>query len=100
MNTLRDPTRKPTYPGETLREDVLTAHNMTQVEFANRLSVGRLTLSALLLEKRGVSADMSMCVSKLTNTTPESWLRMQYALDLWLLEREPKRDRNIEPIAA
>ncbi len=100
MKTLRDPKRKPTHPGETLREDVLPALNMTQAEFAKRLDVSRLTVSELLLEKRGMSADMAMRVGKLTNTTPESWLRMQYALDLWLLEREPKRYRHIEPIAA
>ena len=100
MKTLRDPKRKPTHPGETLRVDVLPALNMTQAEFARRLDVSRLTVSELLLEKRGMSADMAMRVGKLTNTTPESWLRMQYALDLWLLEREPKRYRNIEPIAA
>lgn len=100
MKTLRDPKRKPTHPGETLREDVLPALNMTQAEFAKRLDVSRLTVSELLLEKRGMSADMAMRVGRLTSTTPESWLRMQYALDLWLLEREPKRYRHIEPIAA
>ena len=100
MKTLRDPKRKPTHPGETLRVDVLPALNMTQAEFARRLDVSRLTVSELLLEKRGMSADMVMRVGRLTSTTPESWLRMQYALDLWLLEREPKRYRNIEPIAA
>ena len=100
MKTLRDPKRKPTHPGETLRVDVLPALNMTQADFAKRLDVSRLTISELLLEKRGMSADMAMRVGKLTNTTPESWLHMQYALDLWLLEREPKRYRHIEPIAA
>jgi plasmid maintenance system antidote protein VapI len=39
-------------------------------------------------------------VAKLTRTTPESWLRMQEALDLWELERDEKRYRGIEPIAA
>ena len=38
MKTLRDPKRKPTHPGEMLREDVLPALNMTQAEFAKRLA--------------------------------------------------------------
>jgi addiction module HigA family antidote len=54
----------------------------------------------VLLEKRALSADMALRIAKLTNTTPESWLRMQEALDLWELEQDPKRYRHIEPVAA
>ena len=100
MKSLRDPKRKPTHPGEMLREDVLPALNMTQTEFAKRLGVSRLSVSELLLEKRALSADMAVRVGKLTNTTPESWLRMQQAVDLWELEQDPKRYRHIEPVAA
>jgi addiction module HigA family antidote len=100
MRTIRDPKRKPTHPGEVLREDVLPALNMTQTAFAKRLSVSRLSVSELLLEKRAMTADMALRVAKLTRTTPESWLRMQEALDLWELERDEKRYRDIEPIAA
>jgi len=100
MRSIRDPKRRPTHPGETLREDVLPALEMTQTEFAKRLGVSRLSVSELLLEKRALSADMAVRVAKLTQTTPESWLRMQQALDLWELERDPARYRHIEPIAA
>jgi addiction module HigA family antidote len=100
MMSMRDPKRKPTHPGETLREDVLPALHMTQTEFAKRLRVSRLTVSELLLEKRGMTADMAMRVAKFTNTTPESWLRMQEALDLWVLEQNPRRYQHIEPVAA
>lgn len=100
MKSLRDPKRKPTHPGEMLREDVLPALSMTQTEFAKRLGVSRLSVSELLLEKRALSADMAVRIGKLTNTTPESWLRMQQAVDLWELEQDPKRYRHIEPVAA
>jgi addiction module HigA family antidote len=97
---MRDSKRKPTHPGEVLREDVLPALRMSQTEFAKRLGVSRLSVSELLLEKRALSADMALRIAKLTNTTPESWLRMQEALDLWELEQDPKRYRHIEPVAA
>ena len=100
MKTMRDPKRKPTHPGEVLRADVLPGLDMTQTEFAKRIGVSRLTVSELLLEKRGLSADLAIRVGKLTGTTPESWLRMQEALDLWELERDSRRYRHIEPIAA
>jgi addiction module HigA family antidote len=60
---------------------------MTQTEFAKRLVVSRLTVSELLHEKRGLSADLAIRLGRLTGTTPESWLRMQEALDLWQLTR-------------
>ena len=100
MRSLRDPRRKPTHPGEVLREDVLLALEMTQTEFAKRLGVSRLSVSELLLEKRALTADMAIRIARLTKTTPESWLRMQEALDLWELERDSRRYRHIEPVAA
>lgn len=98
--SIRDPKRKPTHPGAVLREDVLPALGLSQTELAKRLGVSRLSVSELLLEKRTLSADMAVRIAKLTNTTPESWLRMQEALDLWALQRDPKRYKHIEPIAA
>jgi addiction module HigA family antidote len=96
--TLRDPNRRPTHPGEVLREDVLPALKLTQKEFADRLGVSRLTVSEVLLEKRGVTPDMAIRLGKLLGNGPEIWLRMQQALDLWDLEQDQKRYRNIEPL--
>jgi addiction module HigA family antidote len=99
--TLRNPKRKPTHPGAILREDVLPALGMTQTEFARRLAVSRLTVSELLHEKRGLSADLAIRLGKLTGTTPESWLRMQEALDLWELTTTKAGEyEGIERLAA
>ncbi|MDR2241030.1 MAG: HigA family addiction module antidote protein [Zoogloeaceae bacterium] len=99
MRTLRNPKRRPTHPGETLREDVLPALEMTQTEFARRLGVSRLSVSELLHEKRGMTPEMAVRVARLLNTTPESWLRMQQALDLWEVEQKvKKRVAGIKPI--
>ena len=100
MRSLRDPKRKPTHPGELLRVDIHPALGLTQTELARRLGVSRLSVSELLLGKRALSPDMAIRIGRFTNTSPESWLRMQEALDLWELERDPKRYRNIEPVAA
>lgn len=100
MKSMRDLKRKPTHPGEVLREDVLHSLEMTQTEFARRLGVSRLSVSELLLKKRALSADMAIRIGRLTNTTPESWLRMQQELDIWKLEKDPRRYRQIEPLEA
>jgi len=85
--TLRNPNRRPTHPGEILREDVLPALGLTQKEFADRLGVSRLTVSEILLEKRGVTPDMAIRLGKLLGNGPEIWLRMQQAVDVWTLEQ-------------
>jgi addiction module HigA family antidote len=100
MNSLRDRNRKPTHPGELLREDVLPALGITQTELAKRLMVSRVTVSEILLEKRALSPDMAVRIGRLTNTTPESWLAMQQAVDLWEVNQHPERYAAITPVAA
>jgi plasmid maintenance system antidote protein VapI len=34
----------------------------------------------------------------LLNTTPESWLRMQQAVDLWDVQQQPEKLANIKPL--
>jgi len=101
MTTLRDPKRRPAHPGEILREDVLPALRLTQGEFAGRLGVSRLTVSELLRTRRAVSPDMALRLARLLNTTPESWLNMQQAVDLWELGRaRTGRYARIKPVKA
>ena len=100
MTSLRDPKRRPTHPGAILREDVLPALDLTQAEFAQRLGVSRLSVSDLLHEKRAMTPEMAARVAKLLNTTPESWLRMQEAVDLWEVKQKPEKLAGIKPIKA
>ena len=100
MKSLQDRKGNPVHPGEVLREKILPSLKLSQTEFARRLGVSRLTVSELLLEKRAMSADMAVRVGRLTNTPPESWLSMQAAVDLQMLEKNQDRYRHIAPIAA
>lgn len=93
--------RKPTHPGAILREDVLPALGITQAEFARRLGVSRPIVSELLHEKRALSPDMAIRLARLLDTTPESWLNMQQAVDLWELEQRSANEyTRIERIVA
>lgn len=98
MKSTRNPNRRPTHPGEVLREDVLPALSMTQTEFALRLGVSRLTVSKILHEKRSLTPAIAARIAKLLNTTADGWLRMQVALDLWAVQQNPKMLAVIKPI--
>jgi addiction module HigA family antidote len=98
MNTLRDPNRRPTHPGAVLREDVLPALAMTQTELAQRLGVSRLSVSELLHERRGLSAEMAARLAKLLQVSAESWLQMQAAMDLWQVRRQSTAVAMIKPL--
>jgi len=80
--------RKPTHPGEVLREDVIKPLGMTITEAAKRLGVTRKTLSTLLNCRASLSPEMAVKIGKATGTTSESWLYMQAKLDLWLAEQK------------
>jgi addiction module HigA family antidote len=68
---------------------------MTVTEAASRLGVTRKTLSALLNERAGVSPTMAIRIGLATNTSPESWLRMQSAYDLW---HARQADLHVRPL--
>lgn len=96
MNTRRDPNRAPTHPGAVLREDVLPALDMTQTEFARRLGVSRLSVSELLHERRALSPEMAVRLAALLQTSAESWLAMQSAVDLW---QARSRAASVKPLS-
>jgi addiction module HigA family antidote len=91
--------RKPTHPGEVLREDVMKPLGLTVTEAAKRLGVTRKTLSALLNCRASMSPEMAVRVSKATRTSPESWLYMQAKLDLWIAEQKPPRVEELGEVS-
>ncbi len=80
----------PPHPGEILKEDVLKAEGIKVTEAARQLGVSRVTLSRLLNGKTGVSVEMALRLSQWLETTPEVWLRMQEACDLWQAKKSKR----------
>jgi len=81
------PRRKPTHPGELLREDVLPALRISVSEAARNLRVSRQTLHRILAGDAGVTPDMAVRLGKFCGNGPGLWLRMQQAYDLWHAEQ-------------
>jgi len=88
-------TRRPTHPGELLREEFLPNTGITQAQLARMMSVSRQTVSELLRERRPVTPDIAIRLSRVfPNQSPGFWLRMQAEVDLWDAERANSKEYN------
>ena len=83
----RNPDRKPTHPGELLREEVLPALRVSVAEAARELGVSRQTLHRILAETHPVTPDMAVRLGKWCGNGPQLWLAMQTDYDLWEAEK-------------
>lgn len=91
---------RPTHPGEMLREDFLPNYGLTASSLAEALGVSRQTINELLRERRAVSPEMALRLSRLFGNSPEFWLNAQRAVDLWETSRAVKADvERIKPLS-
>jgi antitoxin HigA-1 len=73
----------PPHPGEFITEVYLEPYGISGRELAAKLDVSASTLSRVLKRESRVTPEMALRLSKAIGRTPESWLAMQYAHDLW-----------------
>ena len=92
---------RPTHPGEILREEFLPDYGLTVSGLAKDLGVSRQTINELLRERRAVSPEMALRLSRLFGNSPEFWLNAQRAVDLWEANRVLKAQFDrIKPLSA
>ena len=103
MSILNKRSRKvrPTHPGMMLREDFLPEYGLTVSGFAKAIRVSRQTVNELLQERRTVTPEMALRLSRLFGNSPEFWLNAQRAVDLWEAARNMKKQIDrISPLTA
>ena len=84
--------RRPTHPGEMLREDFLPDYDLSVTGLAESLGVSRQSVNELLRERRAVSPEMALRLGKLFGNSPEFWLNAQRAVDLWDAAQSIKKE--------
>lgn len=77
------PMHDPPHPGESLKYDILPELGLSVTRAAKGLGVTRQALSDVVNGKAAVSVEMALRLSKAFGSSPETWLRMQMAYDLW-----------------
>jgi addiction module HigA family antidote len=84
----------PPHPGEVLREYL---GEVTVTEAAVKLGVNRVTLSRVVTQSAGISADMAFRLAQAFGTSPELWAGMQMQYDLYQAGKvkRPKIERLV-----
>jgi addiction module HigA family antidote len=84
-----------------LREDFLPDYGLTVSELAAAVGVSRQSVNELLRERRALSPEMALRLSRLFGNSAEFWLNAQRALDLWEAEQAIHEDiQHIKPLSA
>lgn len=87
---MRELERLPIHPGEILKEEFLVPYEMTQSHLAKALGTSFRAINELVNEKRGITIEMSLKLSKYFGTTPQLWLNLQNQYDLYKVARKKK----------
>jgi len=80
----------PPHPGEFIQATYMEPFNLSCRYLAEQLNVAASTLNRILKKQSGISPEMALRLSKALGRTPESWLLMQDAYDLWQAKKYVK----------
>ena len=89
----------PPHPGGIVKRQCLEPLGLSVTAAARHLGVSRQSLSELVKERTGVSVDMAIRLTKAFGSSPETWLGLQMAYDLWQARRRID-DIKVERIKA
>ena len=76
-------TRKPTTPGEILKEEFLIPLNMTQKRLADHLNCDVKVINRLVNGHTSLTAEMALKLGAAFKMTPDFWLNAQKAIDIY-----------------
>ncbi|MBI4972415.1 MAG: HigA family addiction module antidote protein [Candidatus Omnitrophica bacterium] len=88
MYTLK---RKPTHPGEVLKEDFMLPLGISQSQLAKEIGTTFRTINEIVNHKRNISPEMAIRLARYFGTSEELWLNLQNQHDLYNV-KEKKKD--------
>lgn len=87
------------HPGEVLREEFLNPMGMSVYELAKRLHVPAPRMNDIVLERRGISADTAVRLSRFFQTSEQFWLNLQGSYEISQVKSERGEElERIQPL--
>jgi antitoxin HigA-1 len=87
----------PPHPGESILDLCLEPVGMSITDAARHLGVSRKHLSAVINGHAAISPDLAIRLAKAFGGSPDTWVRMQAAYDLWQA-RQKSGDINVSRV--
>ena len=75
--------RKPTTPGEMLKEEFLIPLKLKPRDLAKRIACDVETINKLMDNGESISEELASKLAATFNTTPDFWLNLQKAVDFY-----------------
>ncbi|MDE3739007.1 HigA family addiction module antitoxin [Pseudomonas resinovorans] len=88
--------RKPVSVGEMLTEEFLEPMGITQGQLAEAMGVQRKLVNELCNNRRAITADTALMLSRVFGNSADFWLNLQRRNDLWEALNSPDRRARIE----
>lgn len=85
---------EPVSPGDVLQTEFVAKRGITQDRLAEALGVSRYSVNQLLNDRRNVTAEMALRLSRVLGTSPEFWLNLQRDVDLYRVSRRKGQEIN------
>ncbi len=85
------------HPGRILRKEVLEERGITQTQLASATGLPVSRINDLVKERRGITVDSAIRLSKALGTSVDLWLNLQRAFDLE--EAQKAKGREYSQIA-
>lgn len=82
----------PIHPGEVLREEFMVPLGLSSNALARFLGVTPARVNEIAQERRGITADTALRLSRLFETTPEFWMNLQMRFELESARRSLRPD--------
>ena len=76
------PMKNPLHPGRIVRQECIEPLGLSVTDGAKALGVSRNALPELLNERRGISPEMAIRLSKAFGSAPETWAGLQLDYDM------------------
>jgi antitoxin HigA-1 len=84
----------PTRPGEVLEEEWLKPLGMSQTALAEKMGVHVQVVNGIVQGRRAVTPKTALLLARTFDTTPEFWLYLQNACDLWAANEALGKERG------
>lgn len=101
MSTITE-VRIATHPGEVLREEFMAPGAISRNRLSREAGMPLSAVSALVAEKRGVTAETALRLARYFGTSAEFWLNLQSRHDLTraAVSMGDRVEREVRPLAS